>query len=175
MSKKAFKVKKSLVLEPQQGPPSGPESGEVYNDELKGLQRWDEANGSWKEIGSGSSGGIQYLPNPSAETGVSGWNVYTDYLNCPIADDTTEYVGIKKTSASTLESLGDIRAQQRLQYVGTNPFGGLTLNNSYYISSPALQIGYYGVRLADTPGGSTKNITSNAGANLSGFLSLIHI
>lgn len=76
MALNLWKVAKGLFYTPQTAAPSTPDNGSTYFDASLGKFQFRES-GSWKGLGSGSAG-INYITNPDADTGVTGWATYKD-------------------------------------------------------------------------------------------------
>lgn len=146
------------------------EASVVYGTDTKTLYYDDGI--SLKKVGSGSGDGINYILNPGAEDDTTGWQVYTDYVNGSGADILGDSVVVAKTSGGGFVQAGDFPTGTRVKYTGLVPYGGLTLNNNYFIDN----IGghgtnsNWGLQLRSTLGGSIIDITSTAGTGLSGFL-----
>ena len=126
-------------------------------------------------ISVSKSSSSSFITNPGAEDGVSGWQVYIDYLTSVGADVLGDSVDVQKTTAISPEWLnqaGDLPTSSKLRYLGLTPFGGLTIGNDYFVDN----IGGTGtnmpwsLKFRSTVGGSIIDITSNAGAGLSGFV-----
>ncbi len=60
MASNFLKIKKGLSLSPQAAPPSDPSEGDIYLDEVLGLQSY--TGGSWGDLGSGGGGGTGLTP-----------------------------------------------------------------------------------------------------------------
>jgi hypothetical protein len=81
-----WKVAKGIFFTPQSGTPSSPNDGDVYYSSA--LSKWQFREGSlWKGLGSGSAG-INYITNPDADGGTSGWNLFKDAAATSPADGT---------------------------------------------------------------------------------------
>lgn len=126
-------------------------------------------------ISVSKSSSSSFITNPGAEDGVSGWQVYIDYLTAVSADLLGDSLDVQKTNAIAPEWLnqaGDLPTSSKLRYLGLTPFGGLTVGNDYFVDN----IGGtgtnlpWGLKFRATVGGSIIDITSNAGAGLSGFV-----
>lgn len=87
-----------------------PADGEcVYNTDAKKLNTYDVAAGAWVEAGSGGEGGINYIVNSDAETGVDDWNVYADAAGTEPVDGTggTATVTIAQNTTTPLRGDAD--------------------------------------------------------------------
>lgn len=70
-----FKVQKGIVLVGQASAPASPDNGSIYYDTvLNKFQKYE--NGVWSSFGGSS--GINYIGNPDAEAGTSGWATFAD-------------------------------------------------------------------------------------------------
>lgn len=81
-----FKIARGLFLSPQPTAPASPADGALYYDSGSNAFQFRE-NGSWKALGSGQ-GGINYITNGQADTGVAGWATYADAASAIPVDGT---------------------------------------------------------------------------------------
>lgn len=103
MSQDSFKVKKSLVTKAISRP-SNPENGEIYFDSVQN-KHFFFGNGSWAEIGAGV---LNYVSNPNAEAGVSGWVTYADAAQANPVDGTggSPSITLTRTTSTPLRGTG---------------------------------------------------------------------
>lgn len=156
----------------QSSTPTNPSAGnyKVYVDDNTQKLTILDSSGNAKQIGSGSGGGINYILNPDAEVNTDGWELYSDRLsmsNVDVVGDAMDFVVNGSTQGST-PAVGT-----RIRYMGSVANGNMSLNTDYYVSTTPIGEGTtanpwtFGV--STTPGGSTINITSNAGLSYSDF------
>lgn len=94
-----FKIARGLFLAPQTTTPASPADGDVYYDLTSNAFQFRE-NGSWKALGSGQ-GGINYITNGQADTGVAGWSSYADAAGAAPVDGTGGSPAITFTASPT--------------------------------------------------------------------------
>lgn len=107
MSNQSFKVKSGITFTPVDlSSLLNPQAGDLACDINDGnkLKRYNTLSSSWEEVGSGA-GGINYVENPDAETGTTGWIEYKDAAQAQVED------GIGGTSDLTLTTTTGLRGE----------------------------------------------------------------
>ena len=90
MSKDSFKVKKGLSIIPVDPTTLvSPEAGDLVVDSTDNnkLKSYDPISATFKQV-KGTGGGINYLENGDAESGLSGWSTYADAAGANAVDGT---------------------------------------------------------------------------------------
>lgn len=88
---------------PQSADPSTPSEGMVFyadgTSRAEGL--WQYKNGAWIQVGAATSGGINYIENPDAEGGTTGWATYADAAGSDPVDGTGGSANITLSRTTT--------------------------------------------------------------------------
>lgn len=92
--------------------PSNPSSGEFkYYVKTDGYPYLLDSNGTERRIGTGSDSGINYVSNPDAEIGTTGWATYADAAGSSPVDGTggAPTLTIARNTSSPLRGSGQFR------------------------------------------------------------------
>lgn len=109
MSKNSFKAKNGLTVVPvDPATIVNPEAGDIIADSTDSnkIKQYNPAASMFEELGGGA-GGINYLTNPDAETGTTGWVTYADVAQVQPVDGVggTPAITLTATTVSPLRGL----------------------------------------------------------------------